>query len=80
MIVEDKLWAKVLKLLEGTLVLSVFEPLGQLLIRLPKFIATVSIRAVFAIVTLFCLLEILTHLCLIIVVRDVHHLVLEFDR
>ena len=80
MIVEDKLWAKVLKLLEGPLVLSFFEPLRQFLVRLPKFIATVCICAVFAIVTLFCLLEIFTHLCLIIVVRNVHHFVLHFYR
>ena len=52
----------------------------QLFIWLPQFFFAVSIGAVLAEVTLFFLLKVLAHLRLIVVIRDVQHLILHFNR
>ena len=53
---------------------------GQLFIGLAEFIASVSIGAVLAEVTLLLLLKVLADLRLIVVVRNVEHLVLHLYR
>ena len=52
---------------------------GQLFIRFAQLVAPMSIRAVLAEVALLLLLEVLAHLRLVVVVRDVQHLILHFD-
>ena len=56
---------------------SITHILGQLLVRLAHLLATVSIRAIFSKMTHFLLLKVLADLRLVVVVRDVQHLVLH---
>ena len=52
---------------------------GQLFIRLAKLVSAVGVCAILAKVALLLLLEVLADLRLVVVVRDVQHLVLHFD-
>ena len=52
----------------------------QLFIWLAKFFFAVSVGAVLAEVALFFLLKVLAHLRLIVVIWDVQHLILHFNR
>ena len=52
---------------------------GKLFVRFAQFVFAVSIGTVLAEVTHLFLLEVLAHLRLVVVVRDVEHLVLHFD-
>lgn len=51
----------------------------QLLVRLAQLFAAVGVRAVLPEVTLLLQLKVLAHLGLVVVVRYVEHLVLNFD-
>ena len=61
------------------LVLGILKTLGQFLIWLSQFIGTMRIGAIFSVMALLGLLEIFAHLCLVVIVGYVHHLVFELD-
>ena len=85
-IVEDKSWLNGLNLsLEETESIWICDiEAGAHLYRkffvgLAQLVSSMGIRAIFTKVTLLFLLEVLAHLCFVVVVRYVQHLILHFN-